>query len=119
MLERLLRGFAVLASLFVVVSWGLFAVDEARSASDQTTAEVEGRLAARSADPSPEQERARELAHSGARELVDDVNDVLLSPFAPVTEKASSRWVRRTVPAGIALVIYGFGVGLLARFARR
>lgn len=119
MLERLLRGFAILASLAVVVGWGLFAIDEARSASDQTTAEVEGRLAARSADPSPEQERARERAHSGARELVDDVNDVLLSPFAPLSEKASSRWVRRSVPALIALVVYGFGLGVLARFAGR
>jgi len=53
-LERLLRGFAVLASLFVVAGWGLFAVEEARSASDQTTAEVEGRRAARSAVPSRE-----------------------------------------------------------------
>ncbi len=119
MLERLLRGLAVLASLFVIVSWGLFAIDEARSASDQTTAEVEGRRAARSADPSPEQERARERAHSGARELVDDVNDVLLSPFAPLSEKAISRWVRRSIPAVIALLVYGFGLSVLARFARR
>jgi len=118
-LERLLRGLAVLASLFVIVSWGLFAIDEARSASDQTTAEVEGRRAARSADPSPEQERARERAHSGARELVDDVNDVLLSPFAPLSEKAISRWVRRSIPAVIALLVYGFGLSVLARFARR
>jgi len=118
-LERLLRGFAVLASLFVVAGWGLFAGGEARTASDQTTVEIEGRRAARSADPSPDQERTRERAHSGARELVDDVNDVLLSPFAPISEEASSRWVRRSVPAALALVVYGFGVGLLARFARR
>ncbi len=119
MLERLLRGFAVLASLFVVAGWGLFVVGEARSASDQTTAEIDDRRAARSADPSPEEERTRERAHSGARELVDDVDDVLLSPFAPVSEKASSRWVRRTVPAVIAVVLYGFGLSFLSRFARR
>ncbi len=117
MLESLLRGFAVLASLLVVAGWGLFAVDEARNATDQTRTEIEGRRAARTADPSPEQERARELAHSDAREFVDDVNDVLLSPFAPVAEDASSRWVRRTVPAAIALLVYGLGVGFLARFA--
>lgn len=117
MLESLLRGFAVLASLLVVAGWGLFVVGEARNATDQTRTEIEGRRAARAADPSPEQERARERAHSDARELVDDANDVLLSPFAPVTEEASSRWVRRSVPAAIALLVYGVGVGFLARFA--
>jgi len=116
-LERPLRAVAVLASLFVIAGWGLFAIDEARNASDQTTAEIEGRLAARSADPAPDQERARELAHSDARELVDDVNDVLLSPFATLSEEAGSRWVRRSVPAVIALVVYGFGLSVLARFA--
>lgn len=117
MLESILRGFAVVASLFVFAGWGLFAIDEARSASDQTATEIQGRRAARAADPSPEQERARERAHSDAREFVDDANDVLLSPFASVSEEARSRWVRRTVPAVIALLVYGVGVGFLARFA--
>ncbi|MDQ3631250.1 MAG: hypothetical protein M3417_08315 [Actinomycetota bacterium] len=119
MLEPLLRGFAILATLLVVVGWGLFAVGEARDASDRTRTEIEGGRAARSADPSPEQERAREAANSDARELVDDANDVLLSPFAPVSEEASSRWVRRSVPAAIAVLVYGLGFGFLARFAGR
>ncbi len=117
MFESLLRGFAVLASLVVVAGWALFAIDEARSASDRTITEIEGRRAARSPDPSTEQERARERAHSGAREVVDDANDVLLSPFAPVFEEASGRWLRRTGPAALALLIYGLGGGFLARFA--
>lgn len=99
----------------MIVGWGLFAIDEARSASDQTQTEIEGRRAARAADPSPEQERAREAAHSDARELVDDANDVLLSPFASISDGADSRWVRRTVPALIALLLYGFGLSFLAR----
>ena len=117
MLERALRTAAILASLVVVAGWGLFAVDEARSASNQTQTEIAGREAARSADPLPDEERARERAHSGAREAVDDVNDVLLSPFATVAGDAESRWLRRTVPAAIALVLYGFGLAVLARFA--
>lgn len=118
MLERLLRSFAALASLFVIAGWGLFAADGARSASDATRTEIEGRQAARSAGPTPEQERARELANSDAREVIDDVNDVLLSPFAPVTEDSGSRWARRSVPAAIALLVYGFGGGYLARYAQ-
>ncbi len=117
MLERPLRALAVLASLLVVVGWGLFAVDEARSASAQTATEIEGRRAAPAADPSPEQERLRERTHSGAREYVDDANDLLLAPFASAAPAAGNRWVRRSVPAALALLFYGVGVGFLARFA--
>ncbi len=117
MLERLLRTFSILASLLVIAGWGLFAVDESRSATDQTAAEIEGSRAAPSADPSPEQERARQRVHSRPRELVDDANDVLLSPFASLSQSADSRWVRRSVPAVIALLLYGLGVGVLARLA--
>lgn len=117
MLERLIRTAAVLASLVVVVSFGCFAAEEARSASDQSATGIEGRAASRVADPSPEQERAREAAHTAPREAVDDVDDVLLSPFASVAGGSESRWLRRSVPALIALLVYGLGLGFLARFA--
>lgn len=119
MLERLLRTFAVVASLLVVAGFALFVVEQAQSATNQTTAEIAGRQAAQSPDPTTEQERAREAAHSGPHELVDDANDILLSPFASVGAGSSSRWVRRGVPALLALLVYGFGVGMLARFAAR
>ena len=117
MIARTLHLLAVVASLVVVASWGMFAIDDARSASDETTAEIEGRSASRAVDPTPEQERARELVHSRPREVVDDVNDLLLAPFAIVTDGSEDRWVRRTVPAVIALLVYGFGLGVLARVA--
>lgn len=117
MLASLLRLAAILASVVVVLGWGLFAIDEAGSASAQTASEIEGRAAARTADPSPDQERAREAAHSGPREVVDDANDVLLSPFAGLAADSSSKWVRRSVPALLALLVYGLGLGFLARFA--
>jgi hypothetical protein len=59
----------------------------------------------------------REKVHSKPREFVDDVNDVLLSPFAGLTDSSGSKWVRRSIPALIALLVYGFGGGFLARFA--
>lgn len=117
MIASVLRAFAIVASLVVIAGWGMFIIGEARDASAQTTTEIAGRTAARSADPSPDQERARELAHSEPREAIDDVNDVLLAPFAGVAEEAGSRWVRRSVPAILALLVYGFGIGFLARYA--
>lgn len=117
MISRVLHLVALLASAVIVVSWGLFAIDDARSATDATTAEIAGRSASRAADPTPEQELARELAHSTPREAVDDVGDVLIAPFAQIADSAGDRRVRRTVPAAIALLVYGLGLSVLARFA--
>jgi len=101
----------------VLLGWGLFAYDETKAASDLSRNEISGRVASRSADPSPDQERAREAAHGDARELIDDANDILLAPFASIADDSSSKWARRTVPAAIALIVYGFGLAFLARFA--
>ena len=44
-------------------------------------------------------------------ETIDDANDTLVEPFAPVVDGAGSKWVRRLVPALLALLVYGFGLG--------
>jgi hypothetical protein len=107
---------AIVACLFVALGWGLFALDQARGASNESVAGIAGDPATFS-DPSPDQERAREKQHGKVREFIDDVNDVLLSPFAGLTDSSGSKWVRRSIPALIALLIYGFGGGFIARFA--
>ena len=116
MLARPIRIAAIVASVFVALGWGLFALDQARGASNESVAGIKGDPATFS-DPSPDQERAREKVHSKPREFVDDVNDVLLAPFAWLTDQSGSQWVRRSIPALIALIVYGFGLGFLARFA--
>lgn len=118
MLERLLRTAALAASAIAILSFGLFALDESRAASRRSAEEIAGARAAREPDPSPRQERAREAAHSDARELIDDANDVLISPFTGVGGDARDKWVRRGVPGLLALVVFGFGLSFLARFAR-
>jgi hypothetical protein len=116
-LERALRLVAVVCSLLVAAGWVWFAIDETNAASKQTQAEIAGLRAARQADPSPDQELAREKVNGKVHEAVDDANDVLLKPFASIAAGSSSKWVRRTVPAVLALIVYGFGLGLLARVA--
>jgi hypothetical protein len=115
-LARPIRIAAILASLFLALGWGLFALDQARGASHASVAGIQGDPTTFS-DPSPDQEHAREKLHTKPREVIDDVNDVLLAPFAGITDSSKSKWVRRSVPALIALLVYGFGGGYLARFA--
>ncbi|HWI22101.1 MAG TPA: hypothetical protein VNT22_05735 [Baekduia sp.] len=112
-----LRLLAIGCSLLIGAGWLMFALDESRSASETSAQIVAGNDAATRADLSPDEERAREEIHSDAREYVDDANDILLKPFAGISADSDNKWVRRTVPAIIGLLVYGFGLGYLARFS--
>ena len=117
MIERVLRFAAVACSLLVVAGWGWFAIDQTSAASKTTQAEIAGDAASQDPSPDPDTERDREKVNSKVHEWVDDANDVLLKPFACIADGSSSKWVRRTVPALLALLVYGFGLGMLARVA--
>jgi hypothetical protein len=117
-MEGLLRTAAFVASAIVLVSFGLFAIDESRDASNRSVAGIAGLEATRAADPTASEERARERAHSKPREVIDDADDILVTPFAPVTADSSSSWARRGIPTLLALIVYGFGLAFLARFMR-
>lgn len=117
MFDSLLRLIAFLACGFAIASYVLFAADELRDASDASAEQVAGRAAARDPAPSSSQERDREKAHTSIREGIDDVNDVLMAPFAGLVDTSDSLWVRRTVPLVLALLVYGFLLSFLARFA--
>lgn len=113
MLERSLRYLAIALSLVIAIGFMLFALEDFGRASTSTTKEIAGYAATA---PSPAGERERERRHGAVREAIDDVNDVLLSPFAGITDSSSSRWARRGVPALLGLLVYGFGIGFMARF---
>ena len=115
MLERFLRIAAIVCSLLVAAGWLWFAADQTSAASQQTQDEIAGQLAAREPAPDSDQERDREKVNSPAHEFVDDTNDVLLVPFTAVAQNSTSTWVRRSAPALLALLVYGFGLGLVAR----
>jgi hypothetical protein len=114
-MERIIRTVATVASLVVLAGFAAFALDQLRTASKRTQDELAG---VHAADPTERQENARERRHSRVREWLDDANDILLAPFAWAGDGADDRWVRRGLPALVALVVYGFGLGFLARFAR-
>lgn len=118
MLETIFRTAAIACSALIFLSWGLFAIDQTRDFSEQTVEEIAGREVAREASPPPYRERVRERAHVWPREVVDDANDVLLAPFASLTDRKDPPWLRRSVPAILGLLAFGVGFGFLARFTR-
>jgi hypothetical protein len=114
-LERPLRILATVLSLLVAAGFALFAIDDFARASNASRDRIAGNARP---DPTPRAEREREARNSEGRELVDDANDVLLRPFAGLVADTHSRWVQRGVPALLGLLLYGFVLGYLARYAR-
>jgi hypothetical protein len=112
-LGRLLRTASVVLCALVIVSFAAFAVDQARDASERQQDLAAGIL---EPDPTERAERAREREHGDVREAIDDVNDVLLAPFAWVVD-SDEIWVQRGVPTLLALLVYGFGLSFVARYA--
>ena len=93
----------------------MFAIDETDKGSKAQQAKLERELGPTTDPiaPSAAQEAARERTHGKVRETIDDANDVLLRPFVDLVD-SDSAWVNHGVPAILALLIYGLGLGLLA-----
>lgn len=111
LIERLLRTASMVLTAVVVVGFLLFAFDQADAASKRQ------QLVIATANPSAAQEQSRERQNGRVKEAIYDIDDLLLRPFAGVTS-SSDAWVRRGVPTGLAVIVYGFGLGFLASFAR-
>jgi hypothetical protein len=107
---------AIAISAVVVIGFCLFALDETDKGSKMQQAKLERELGGASAapvDPNPREEAVRERHQGALRELVDDANDVLLAPFVDLVD-SDSAWVNHGIPALLALLIYGVGLGFLA-----
>jgi len=115
MIKRLLLLASTLCTAVIVVSFGLFAAEEANAGSTVQQDRVE---AVSPVHPSPPVERAREKEHSKFREMVDDANDALTSPFDDITN-SSNIWVQRSIPAVLAFLLYFVLLRVLAGYAVR
>ena len=107
---------AVVACVIVVIGFMAFANDEATRGSDQQVQRIE--RAMDDPAPGPRAERVREGEHGTPRELIDDANDLLLTPFAGLVD-SDDAWVKRLIPGALALLVYGLGLTLLANFLPR
>jgi hypothetical protein len=109
----------VVACLIVIASFALFAVNQTSSASAHQQQELNGGTSVPSTQPA--QGAPTPLKHdenSSLRAKIDDVSEAITSPFSGVSSGWSSQWVIRGVNLLLALVVYGFGLGFLARVIR-
>jgi hypothetical protein len=112
----LIRFIAIAISVIVVLGFSLFAINEADKGSQAQQDKLERELGHAPNDlvaPNAHDEAFREEHQGKFHEAVDDANDVLLRPFVNLVD-SDSAWVNHGVPALLALLIYGFGLGMLA-----
>jgi hypothetical protein len=105
MLPRLLQVLSRLACLVVILSFVLFAVNQTSKASTHQQNELNGTT-------QPSSSRPKE---SAVHKAIDEAAAKITSPFSKLTSGSKNEWVVRGGDAALALLIYGFGVGFLAR----
>jgi predicted PurR-regulated permease PerM len=114
------RWASIIACSFVTLSFLFFVVNQTSTASQNQTNAITGAASVHTDEltklpnPPPAVEKVREKENDKFHEFVDDVDDVLLAPFTGISN-SSSIWVRRLIPLGLALLIYGLGGLYLAR----
>jgi hypothetical protein len=108
-IAALLRWVSRILCLIVIASFVLFAVNQTGTASThQQQAVLTG-----------SESTTTSAAHeSSGRKTIEEVADKLTSPFSGVTAGSTSQWAVRGVGTVLALLVYGIGLGYLARVLR-
>lgn len=110
MLDGSIRLVAIVASFIVAFSFTLFAVDRFRGASDDQVELVDNGTGGTV--------QVRTDHRSSFRRHLDDAAHGLNSPFDSTVSGTESDWVRRGIPTLLAVALYGFGLGFLARYVK-
>jgi hypothetical protein len=108
-ISRVLRLTAFACCALVVASFAMFARDQVAGASQhQQTALVAG--------AHPTAASTAPVKHAQPRRSIDAAAKVLTKPFAAIVQ-STNLWVTHGLPAVLALLVYGLGLGYLARFS--
>jgi hypothetical protein len=95
----------------VIASFALFARDQLSGASKHQVAEIA------SGAPTRTGEGPSSGHHDGVRRFIDNASNALTSPFRGVFQ-SSSQWAKRIFELVCAILVYGLGLGYLARYSQ-
>jgi hypothetical protein len=113
-MSALLRLISILCTLVLFASFAMFVSDQAGSSSKKTVAQI-----AANDDTSTSVAQQRPVAekkHGSVRQTIDDASDKLVSPFTGFVG-SSTGWSRHIALLVIGLLVYGLGIGFVARYA--
>ncbi len=112
-LVRLLRLVSIVTCAIVALAFIVFAANQTKTASNTQREQI----ASLSPTGGGTQTVKTSSHESGIHEALDEASNSLTSPFAGVVSN-SSEWVTRGVKLLLALLVYGFGLGFVARSLR-
>ena len=112
LLVRLLRIASFALCLIVIASFMIFAVGQTKTASDHQQEQVTESSGTRGAS------LVSTKKDSSLHKTIDEASEQVTSPFAGLVSKSSGEWAVRGVNLLLALIVYGFGLGFLARMLR-
>ncbi|HEX5851538.1 MAG TPA: hypothetical protein VFY36_00450 [Solirubrobacteraceae bacterium] len=104
---RVIMIVSLVICLIVIASFAIFAVGETKSASNRQQESISGASG-----------QVAEAHESELHKAIDDASEELTSPWAGIVSDSSGEWAVRIVNLVIALAVYGFGLGYLARMVR-
>jgi hypothetical protein len=109
----------VFICLVVIASFTVFAVNQTSSASAHQQEVLNDEVAKPSTAAVSGARASSSHSHeSGVHEAIDEASKAFTSPFDGITAGWSSEWLIRSANLGLALLVYGFGLGYLARLIR-
>jgi hypothetical protein len=111
-IHRVLVLLAFGCCTLVLLSFGLFALDQASGASKRQQSEIAAGVA-----PDTSGINGTSPEHKQPRRFIDGAAKSLTTPFRSVVH-SSSTWVLEIAPLIMALAVYGFGIGYIARYFR-
>jgi hypothetical protein len=116
---RIIRLASVSVCLITIASFVLFAVSQTSAASAHQQRELSGEVSSPATSGTTTSSTPARAEHkSSLRRTVDDASNAITSPFSGVLAGAHSEWTLRTIRLLLALAVYGFGLGFLARLIR-
>jgi hypothetical protein len=118
-ISTLLRLLSRIACLIVLASFTWFAVEQAGSASAHQQQELNASApASTAASPTKSSAKATGKTESSLRKAIDEASSAITSPFSAATAGWKNEWAIHGTLTLLALLIYGFGLGFLARVLR-
>lgn len=108
--HRALVTLSFASCALVIASFGLFARDQISGASKHQVAEIA------SGAPTSPGVTPPATRHAQPRRFIDDAARTLTSPFRSLIQ-SSSQWVQQGGVLICALLVYGLGLGYLARYS--
>jgi hypothetical protein len=111
-INRLLTYTSFVCCALVIASFGMFARDQIAGASAHQQSELAAGLPSTAGSSAP-----ADVHHHQPRRFIDAAASDLTSPFRAIIS-TDSEWVLHIFPAVCALLVYGLGLGFLARVAR-